>query len=289
MVKAPAKSISRDDIVDDIAGEFSYPKVKLKEIILSLEDIIVDDLRTKSRVRVNDFGTFYIRDRKSRMIKSVSTKRNKLLLERREIKFYASDGFRASLNGVHSVDKAKIVEKPRPEQKVEVLNVKSQIKVAPPTHYRETIKLPPLKYKPPADKERVKKAIQEKILALASRNIPQMPEQTAKLATSAENAFRALYRQALVADQRSIDFSYDPTREGPIDIYCGRPRKRIGSLPKKTVYDYLLLVADLEEFHIPQQRFTKLVVEGKMNKRISLDLHSFPTDAGVAIHIKIYD
>jgi len=63
---AKAKSVSKADLVDMVAGSTGHSKKAVKEVMDSLIDTMSTNLKKGTKVTLTGFGTFEVRKRKAR-------------------------------------------------------------------------------------------------------------------------------------------------------------------------------------------------------------------------------
>ncbi len=287
--------INREQIAAQIGKSLDLPKSKVRKIILALEDQIAKDLKKKSKVKLSNFGTLYLLERKSRTIKQVKTGSKRLLLERTVIKFKSSLQLKARLVGKTFVPKKvkKASSIPRVPEKVETpqaAKTEAAPKILQKSKLVSRIKLPPLRMMPAVDREKIREKLKERLARLSLREKPK--PSNISLPTSMDlhdsrcgRAFANLFREILAQGVKQLDFSI--TGGQSVTILIGRPRRQIASLPREVAEEFLDKYCEINDLRYPQQRFVKIKQSSKIDSKGMLDLHLFPTHSGASIHIKI--
>ena len=83
-------NITRFHIADSIHNEFGLPKKDCIELVTDIIDIIVEGLQNNGKVKIHNFGTFTVRNKKSRIGRNPKTKEEVMISERKVISFKAS-------------------------------------------------------------------------------------------------------------------------------------------------------------------------------------------------------
>lgn len=89
--------VLRDQIVKEISKELSISQARTKFMINTLESIIACELKAKSRVKIAHFGTFIVKTRASRTVKTVREQKTKIILQQEVIRFIAANQFKDQL------------------------------------------------------------------------------------------------------------------------------------------------------------------------------------------------
>ena len=91
-------NITRFHIADSIHNEFGLPKKDCIEFVSDIIDIIIEGLQNSSKVKIHNFGTFIVRNKKSRIGRNPKTKKEVMIDERKVISFKASKNVLKFLN-----------------------------------------------------------------------------------------------------------------------------------------------------------------------------------------------
>ena len=93
-------NITRFHIADSIHNEFGLPKKDCIELVSDIIDIIIEGLQNTNKVKIHNFGTFIVKNKKSRIGRNPKTKEEVMIGERKVISFKASKNVLQYLNSV---------------------------------------------------------------------------------------------------------------------------------------------------------------------------------------------
>ena len=91
-------NITRIQIAESIHNEFGLPKKDCIEFVSDIIDIIIEGLQNSNKVKIHNFGTFIVRNKKSRIGRNPKTKEEVMIDERKVISFKASKNVLKYLN-----------------------------------------------------------------------------------------------------------------------------------------------------------------------------------------------
>ena len=91
-------NITRFHIAESIHNEFGLPKKDCIEFVGDIIDVIIEGLQYSGIVKIHNFGTFIIRNKKSRIGRNPRTKEEVMIGERKVISFKASKNILKYLN-----------------------------------------------------------------------------------------------------------------------------------------------------------------------------------------------
>ena len=92
------ENITRFHIAESIHNEFGLPKKDCIEFVSDIIDIIIEGLQNANKVKIHNFGTFIVRNKKSRIGRNPKTKKEVMIEERKVISFKASKNVLKYLN-----------------------------------------------------------------------------------------------------------------------------------------------------------------------------------------------
>ena len=84
------KNISRDDIANSIHIEFGFSRKECLEFVNDIIEIIIEGLKSNGYVKIHNFGTFNMKNKKSRLGRNPKTKEEYNISSRNVITFKAS-------------------------------------------------------------------------------------------------------------------------------------------------------------------------------------------------------
>jgi nucleoid DNA-binding protein len=287
--------INLDEIAKSISQKIGLSYPQCQKIIRQINETIGDDLKSKGKVRLHEFGLFYLSLRKSRSIYQIRTKQKRLLLEQMLIRFKSSPVFKSQLMGQTATVHRPERKNPQISEKV-AIQIKQnnkptgkdegvEVNVSPKSSDR--IKFPPYSLMRPVDPESVRQKILDRILKIKPvENIKKklaisLPTKLDLTASSQGKTFYSLFKQVRLSQQRNIAFTI--SSEKVVSLYSGRPRKKIAGLPKEIVEKFLAEYLEINGFDIPQERFAKIDVDGVC----FIKAYSIPTSEGASFYLKI--
>ena len=94
-------NITRFDIAESIHNEFGLPKKDCIEFVSDIIDVIIEGLQNSEKVKIHNFGTFIVRNKKRRIGRNPKTKKEVMIDERKVISFKASKNVLKYLNSFH--------------------------------------------------------------------------------------------------------------------------------------------------------------------------------------------
>ena len=93
-----SENITRFQIAESIHNEFGLPKKDCIEFVSDIIDLIIEGLQNSNKVKIHNFGTFIVRNKKSRIGRNPKTKEEVMIDERKVISFKASKNVLKYLN-----------------------------------------------------------------------------------------------------------------------------------------------------------------------------------------------
>tara|TARA_B100001057_G_C22684909_1_gene885274 strand:+ start:309 stop:611 length:303 start_codon:yes stop_codon:yes gene_type:complete len=84
------QNISRDEIAELIKKEFGFNRKLCLDIVNDIVDIIIEGLKSDKKVKIHNFGTFTMNNKKSRIGRNPKTKEEYKISSRNVITFKAS-------------------------------------------------------------------------------------------------------------------------------------------------------------------------------------------------------
>lgn len=283
------KSVSRTDLVKRMANDLGLTIKQTLEITEAAEEAIYEFLRDREQVRIHEFGTFYQTMIKSHVIKTINTKIPRIVLEQKTLKFRPSPILKDAVYGRTKKPKAQVTQETVPCEPAEILikkmptksgNIAVNYQPTPPKP-KTNVSFKTFHFLPRVEKEDIQQKIKDRWLKLAKGKVDEYPQY--QIAREAQIFSRLLLR-IKNSSINSVDFSFEKSPD--IKIFAGRPRHQVSHLPREVVKGFLTYL-DLEDFHIPQERYKLIFVDETKYDKISVTVHSFPTDSGSSIHIDI--
>ncbi|OQA52610.1 MAG: integration host factor subunit alpha [candidate division WS2 bacterium ADurb.Bin280] len=306
-------TIVKSQITARVGKKIGWTKTKTLRTMVALEEIICQELNKKERVKLQNFGTFYLVRQKSRSIIQVRSKQRRILLNNTIIKFRPSLKIRKNLTVSQSEDSQQ--EKNQP-QEIQQKNLATQTEqeqaseVSIPIRRINTQEQPEktqeysqqavnVRYeneknqetKKPfqrVSKERAQQIIREKMVSLVKKN--QNPQNTLTgrfLETSNGGKFFDLTLRNLEKNSSDSLNLYFDNQSNSCRMILGKNRLRPLQVPRRLIEEILINHLELEDFGLPQERFVKLHSNSKMERGWLLSVHSLPLEREVSVYVKI--
>lgn len=229
------KIVNRDNLVKELAPTLGLSLAKTKTSLIALEKIIIQDLKTKNRVTITGFGTFYLRERKSRTIKQIKTKQNRLLLERKAVKFKAAKTLKELLYKGLVKEVPIVKEGLKLEIKTESPKIEPVFKIA---HEEFSSELP------------------------TNLDLDKTPHGRMMVSLIKQAGFMS-----------ATSFNYSLTNNENTLVYTQRPRKLIGSIPTKLLERFNREYLQISSSSKVEQRNVRVFSSSKAIDDCYLDIH----------------
>tara|TARA_B100000959_G_C14757033_1_gene531690 strand:+ start:493 stop:798 length:306 start_codon:yes stop_codon:yes gene_type:complete len=94
-------NLKKQEIVNSIYMQIGYSKEISEYLLEDFFDIIFQSLKRNNKVKIANFGTFEIREKKKRLGRNPKTKETKIISERKVILFKASKELKRKINYIH--------------------------------------------------------------------------------------------------------------------------------------------------------------------------------------------
>ena len=94
------KNISREEIADSINKEFGFSRKECLDFVNDIINIIIDGLKNNEFVKIHNFGTFKIRNKKSRLARNPKSKVEVMIPSRNVISFKPSKHVLKKINKI---------------------------------------------------------------------------------------------------------------------------------------------------------------------------------------------
>ena len=92
-------NISRDEIAEAMKTEFGFNRKLCLDIVNDIIDIIIQGLQVDNKVKIHNFGTFKLNNKRSRIGRNPKTKEQHNISSRNVITFKASKILLKYING----------------------------------------------------------------------------------------------------------------------------------------------------------------------------------------------
>ena len=91
-------NLTKKDLVNSLFLQIGYSKKISENLLEDFFEIIFSSLKKNKKVKIAKFGTFTIREKKSRIGRNPKTKENKLISERNVVLFRPSKELKKRIN-----------------------------------------------------------------------------------------------------------------------------------------------------------------------------------------------
>lgn len=312
-------TLYKDDLAKLIAPQIGKPATKAKRLIKVFEEIIAGELKSKDRVKLQNFGTFYLIHQQSRHIIQIRTKQRRILVGTTIIKFRPSVKVKKRINGRNEEEILKIIQspavgpitvdidKPQPQiapvQQVDLATDKQEgenIPIAKPDNKKVEIKVETGSNETesaPAAPKTYERVDTEKVRAEILRRIQGVKIDETKSdeilfshhileTTGAGRLIESALKRVVRLGSLSLNF-YILASSPSCNIFFGKPRKRLAQIPKASALEFLSKHLEIENTEFPQERFVKLYSNSKMDSGWVIFAHVLPLAEGASIYIRI--
>ena len=94
-------NLTKKDLVNLIYMQLGFSKQISENLIEDFLSIIISNIISKKKLKLSKFGTFTIRQKKSRIGRNPKTKEKKVISERKVILFKPSKELKKKINMIH--------------------------------------------------------------------------------------------------------------------------------------------------------------------------------------------
>ena len=91
-------NLTRKDLINSIYMQIGFSKKISENLLGDFLETIVENLNNEKKLKISNFGTFTVRNKKSRIGRNPLTKENKLISDRNVVLFKASKEFKDLVN-----------------------------------------------------------------------------------------------------------------------------------------------------------------------------------------------
>ena len=91
-------NLTKKDIVNSLYMQIGYSKKISENLFEDVFELILDNLKIYKKVKIAKFGTFILREKKSRIGRNPKTKEKKLISQRKVVLFKASKDLKKKVN-----------------------------------------------------------------------------------------------------------------------------------------------------------------------------------------------
>ena len=91
-------NLTKKDLINSIYMQIGFSKTILENILEDVLDTIIINLKKNKKLKISKFGTFSLRNKKSRIGRNPLTKEKKTISDRNVVLFKASKEFKDLVN-----------------------------------------------------------------------------------------------------------------------------------------------------------------------------------------------
>ena len=91
-------NLTKKDIVNSLYMQIGYSKKISENLLEDVFELILENIRTHKIVKIAKFGTFILREKKSRIGRNPKTKEKKMISQRKVVLFKPSTELKKSIN-----------------------------------------------------------------------------------------------------------------------------------------------------------------------------------------------
>ena len=91
-------NLTKKDLINSVYMQIGFPKKVLDNLFDDFLDIIIENLKKNKKIKISKFGTFTLREKKSRIGRNPLTKEKKIISERNVVLFKPSREFKELVN-----------------------------------------------------------------------------------------------------------------------------------------------------------------------------------------------
>jgi len=91
-------NLTKKDLINSIYLQIGYSKKISENLLEDFFDIIFNSLMKHKKIKISKFGTFSIRQKKSRMGRNPKTRESKIISERKVVLFKPSNELKKKIN-----------------------------------------------------------------------------------------------------------------------------------------------------------------------------------------------
>ena len=95
------QNISRDEIAEAMQNEFGFNRKLCLDIVNDIIEIIIEGLQNDKKVKIHNFGTFKMNNKKSRVGRNPKTKEEYNISSRNVVTFKASKVLLKYINNIN--------------------------------------------------------------------------------------------------------------------------------------------------------------------------------------------
>ena len=91
-------NLTKKDIINSIYMQIGFSKKIIEEILNDIIILIIENIKEKKKLKITNFGTFILKEKKQRIGRNPKTKEEKIINERNVVIFKPSKDFKKFVN-----------------------------------------------------------------------------------------------------------------------------------------------------------------------------------------------
>tara|TARA_B100001057_G_C22658999_1_gene875194 strand:- start:445 stop:744 length:300 start_codon:yes stop_codon:yes gene_type:complete len=91
-------NLTKKDLINQIYMQIGFSKLISESLIDDFFSLIIDNLIKEKKIKISKFGTFSVREKKSRLGRNPKTKEKKIISKRNVVLFKPSKEFKDLIN-----------------------------------------------------------------------------------------------------------------------------------------------------------------------------------------------
>jgi integration host factor subunit alpha len=96
-------NLTKKDLINSLYMQIGFPKKISDNLIDDFFQTLIENLINEKKIKLSKFGTFFIREKKSRIGRNPKTKEEKIISSRNVVLFKASKEFKELVNSKNEV------------------------------------------------------------------------------------------------------------------------------------------------------------------------------------------
>ena len=91
-------NLTKKNIVNSVYMQIGFPKKVIEEILNDIISLIIEGVKKDKKLKITNFGTFFLKEKKSRIGRNPKTKEEKIIKERNVVSFKPSKDLKKFVN-----------------------------------------------------------------------------------------------------------------------------------------------------------------------------------------------
>ncbi len=91
-------NLTKKNIINSIYMQIGFSKKIIEEILNDIIILIIESIKVKKKIKITNFGTFILKEKKQRIGRNPKTKEEKIINERNVVIFKPSKDFKKFVN-----------------------------------------------------------------------------------------------------------------------------------------------------------------------------------------------